>query len=190
MLLDDFIKKENPKLKGGSFLEYEKKTINHDVASLDLLSCVDILNKFNLKYNILFGTLLGLYRDKKLIEYDYDMDVGLDYTQESGICDFLEEIKNRDFKIIRYIKDVLISIIRNDVYIDLYLFKKINNQYRCDMVGCSIDKNDFEGGGKILCNSVELDTILNIENFFFKYYGRDWKTPIKNLQANPKNINR
>ena len=43
----------------------------------NLLSAIDILNEYKINYWICHGTLLGIIRDKKLIPWDQDIDIGV-----------------------------------------------------------------------------------------------------------------
>ena len=48
-----------------------------DTERISLLKrLVDVLNENNVDYCIGFGTLLGCIRDKKMIPWDYDIDIG------------------------------------------------------------------------------------------------------------------
>ena len=45
-------------------------------ASRNLIDCIRIVHRIGLKAWIMYGTLLGLYRDGELISYDRDVDMG------------------------------------------------------------------------------------------------------------------
>jgi hypothetical protein len=46
-------------------------------ATNTLRDCCQVLDKYNIPYSLGWGTLLGLYRDKKLISHDNDLDIDL-----------------------------------------------------------------------------------------------------------------
>ena len=43
----------------------------------NLIDSILILNKTKIKYWVCHGTLLGIIRDKSLIEWDHDIDIGV-----------------------------------------------------------------------------------------------------------------
>ena len=49
----------------------------HDTLYNNLKKSIDIFEKNNIKYWAIFGTLLGCIRDKKIIEHDDDIDLGM-----------------------------------------------------------------------------------------------------------------
>ena len=49
--------------------------INVQQSTFNLLTTVEIFESLEVKYCVVFGTLLGLYRDGNLIEHDTDTDI-------------------------------------------------------------------------------------------------------------------
>jgi len=57
---------------------------------------IETLNKYEIKYYLDFGTLLGIVRDNALIPWDNDIDISLyDENDYSKIKDVLKEIKQK-----------------------------------------------------------------------------------------------
>ena len=54
-----------------------EENINKEELKKRLFNTVDILEKNNIKYWLDFGTLLGAFREGKIIEHDYDVDIGI-----------------------------------------------------------------------------------------------------------------
>ena len=64
---------------------------------------IDTLNKYNIKYYLDFGTLIGAIREKGLIPWDDDIDISLLNEQDyEKIPKLLEEIKN-NYKLRTYL---------------------------------------------------------------------------------------
>jgi phosphorylcholine metabolism protein LicD len=53
----------------------------------------DILNKFNVKWWLSFGTALGLHRDKDFIKGDTDIDISVWATENTPFDDIIDEFK-------------------------------------------------------------------------------------------------
>ena len=51
-----------------------KLSKNEDPNFIDV---INLFNKYKIDYWICHGTLLGIIRDKKLIEWDHDIDIAL-----------------------------------------------------------------------------------------------------------------
>ena len=63
-----------------------------------------VMNRLNIPFFLSSGTLLGYYRDGKIIDHDYDVDVGIfqkDYTPK-----IIEEMKKEGFDNYRNLGDV------------------------------------------------------------------------------------
>ena len=53
------------------------KENNEEKIDLNFSEIIKILNKYKIKYWICQGTLLGIIRDKQLIPWDHDIDMGI-----------------------------------------------------------------------------------------------------------------
>lgn len=53
------------------------KENNEEKIDLNFSEIIKILNKYKIKYWICQGTLLGIIRDKQLIPWDHDIDIGI-----------------------------------------------------------------------------------------------------------------
>ena len=62
------------------------------------------MNRLNIPFFLSSGTLLGYYREGKILDHDYDLDVGIfkrDYTLR-----IIDEMENEGFNNYRNIGDV------------------------------------------------------------------------------------
>jgi len=168
-----------------SKVEANKGTFDSNLALKNLIEISSYFDKENLKHGIIYGTLLGLYRDKKLISHDYDVDVYILGEDFKKLILALQNIKNIDFRIIRYSKR-LISIEKDDHYIDIYIFRKylFYRKSGPNIIHCKfLDKFN-----SISLTSKEFRTPYNIEEFLLRAYGKDWRIPQKGKNACITNI--
>ena len=189
-LLNDFtgyIKTNFPKSISSPFYDINKnKLINVGNAKINLALFYDIMAKYNFEYRLVFGTLLGIYRDGDLIKHDQDIDIGIRPSQLTVLEKALPELCENGFNVTRYSKNMLVSLSRNDEYIDLYIFSdQPNNTYTCGMY--KLWEKDFTSPTEVEFMDRKFNTVSEIEPFLVTYYGQSWKTPIKGISANPKN---
>lgn len=149
-----------------------------------LVEVRDLLEKNNIKYFLLFGTLLGAYRENDFIKHDRDIDIGI--LAESK--DDLEKmVINGCFaeKDILFFRDRNYSLFKNGIYMDIYPFMMDGDEYR-SLLGWQTNyrlnpkyfpTQDIEFLGE------KFTTISNIEDYLLDKYGKDWKTPIAGTEA-------
>lgn len=153
------------------------KRIDKKLATENLLLLKDILDRNNISYVLIAGTLLGIVRENDFIDHDEDIDIALPEEYRQQFFDCLHQIIDAGFNIARYDRRGLISIMRNCEYIDLYLFKK----FRDDIRTC---------GGWLVPEKFILETSeLKFKNTLFRVpkdyigfleyeYGINWQTPV------------
>lgn len=156
------------------------KVINKGIASNNLSTIKSILDKESISFMLIAGTLLGAIRENDFISHDEDIDLAFLEEDKQKVIDILPEIINSGFCIARYDSRGLISIIRNDEYIDFYFFKPIKGEeiLRTCCGWIIPDKfltNYTQWKFKGETYSVPMDYIE-----YLKYdYGLDWETPVK-----------
>jgi hypothetical protein len=182
-----YIKSNFPKSISSPFYDINKnKLINVDNAKVNLALFYDIMAKYEFEYRLVFGTLLGIYRDGDLIKHDQDIDIGIRPSQLPVLEKALPELCENGFNVTRYSKNMLVSLSRNDEYIDLYIFNnQSNGTYTCGMY--KLWDEDFTSPTELDFMDRRFKTVAKIEPFLVTYYGLSWKTPIKGISANPKN---
>ena len=94
---------------------------------VEVLAKVDeVLTKRGVKPFFTFGLLLGAYRDKGFISYDYDLDIGIMDAERPA--DMLDYMRENGFRLVRqfYLKDTgRITVEQfeyHDVPVDFYYF--------------------------------------------------------------------
>lgn len=111
------------KSKNVIFSDVDRK---YDV--IELKNVTNILRELNIKYWIDYGTLLGAYRNKKVINHDYDLDISILFDKEVFNSESLCEILSRDYYIMHHSVDSYICIYPKNnpqftmVHIDIYFW--------------------------------------------------------------------
>lgn len=161
-----------------------KKKINVDVASRNVLDLNDFFSSNNFRYGVIYGTLLGLYRDRCLIPWDEDTDIFIMSDHKNELINSLFELRDIGFEVVRNDGD-LISLMRDGEYTDLYFFN-CNRKGYCT---CNLDKlpsHFFSSTSFVELNGISVPTVSNIEEFLRYSYGEDWCTPKDNSPADVK----
>ena len=166
---------------------YFGKTNNiHKTRHENLKLVKQILEKHNIRYCLLFGTLLGSYRESNFIEGDGDDDLYIDPIHISDFNDtMLKEFENCGFYWLRSWKNRLVSIGRNGRYIDFcFLGEHSNKKYKdyYDYDGyCFYHKKYFQEKFKLgLLNGESYPVISNSKGFLQACYGKNFMVPNNN----------
>jgi len=157
------------------------KKIDLEISRLNLLALQEVLDQHKVKFGLFFGTLLGAIRENNFIKHDEDIDVYVLDEDREALLNSLHDLEKKGFVVGRY-HDELLSIIRDDEYIDIYFFKKrIFNTRIC--AGTVIKE-------KYLIETIKYNFIgstftipKDYEEVLIKLYGADWRTPKVNSPA-------
>jgi hypothetical protein len=166
--------------------------INIKQSTANLLSITDVLEKVGIKYSVVFGTLLGIYRDGNLIKHDKDSDLAVWLEDPDKFIEAIKELEGIELKVTRF-NVCLVSFTRGGDYTDLYLFtdrKPTDGKLHCIPTYGTLTPMDFDGSNTINFGGKDLVCVNNPEEYFQKIYGSDWSTPIKGLHADIKNEER
>lgn len=158
------------------------KTLDIRIATVNLLDIKKVLDNHNVKFGLIYGTLLGAIREKGFIEHDEDIDLFALEEERENLLGTLPNLIEIGFEVIRF-NDKLLSITRDNEYIDFYFFKKSNFFYRkCDV--------GLKAKAKYLENTIAYPFLgkmfqvpKNSEAFLVDLYGKKWKVPIKDVAA-------
>ena len=155
------------------------KPISLEKSKKNLLDIKKVLDKNSVKFGLMFGTLLGAVRENNFIAHDEDIDLFVLEENRQHLLNSLHDLIKIGFEVCRY-EDTLLSIMRDDEYIDFYFFFKYFLLYRKCSAGLTyksryLEKTiDYNFLGEIF--QVPVDT----EKFLEVLYGDGWRVPIKN----------
>ncbi len=181
-------------IKGTDFYYYERdlahgqKRINMDISRNNLELLCNILNKTDIKYGLIFGTLLGAVREKSFIPYDEDSDMFILSEYRDSFLELLFEIKASGLELVR-INEGYLSLMKDEEYIDIYFFE-LKKKYLFYKVRHLLHRHEV--AAKYMDNPIPY-TFLGINLFvpnhpeivLKKLYGKTWKIPLENSFAIP-----
>jgi len=162
----------------------------------NLLDFKEVLDKYNIPFVFIFGTLLGVVRKGDFIDCDTDVDVACfnEFTRKDHckMRDVKEELFIKGFDVV----DSNLCPLHNDYFIrggekiEIWWFDKIDDEW---IFGDTLRYNkiffdfteeiDFLGTKFLIPNSPE--------KFLELTYGKDWRTPNPKghwLNQNPKEV--
>jgi hypothetical protein len=163
------------------FFDVEKK-INKKVSRENLLILRNVLIKTQIRWSLLFGTLLGAVREGDFIEWDIDTDI---FVFDEDKQDFLEailQLQDHGFKVIRFNdKKNILSIERKNDYIDFYFFKKSLLGRNCEKY--FIPKKFFVNFEEIKFFNKNFPAFNPVKEYLMFQYGKTWNIKIKDAYA-------
>ena len=152
------------------------KLIDKEKAFENLCLFKEIADRNGFRFFLAYGTLLGAIREKDFIDHDEDIDLGADYQDVELFMSMLFELREHGFEVARWDDRGLISIIRNNEYIDIYFFKEYNDKL---LINCGepLPKKFLENQGVIEFKGVEFNAPADTVGAVEYWYGKDWQTP-------------
>jgi len=134
---------------------------NTELADKVLFEFDDVVKSVGVTYFLLFGTVLGFYRDKSYIPHDHDIDVGIRCNFEKG-QKLLDELEKKGFRLQE--RSILYWVFKNNIQIDIWHMPGHAYNPYTDNLGVLIYKGR------------EFNIPSPIELYLQAMYG-DWKTP-------------
>lgn len=166
----------------------------------EILEAFDtIAHSHNVKYSLMFGTLLGAYRDKGFIMHDDDIDIAVDINTIS--FEFIKNMCNNGFEILHIcvsdMKDcVHFAFEKNNVKFDLYSYNVTNQQvllsdpipdselyYSTKKQEIDRVKFDFRGFSKDNSLGKDISIFSNPDEILQILYGANFMTPQKGAKG-------
>ncbi|NQV50584.1 MAG: LicD family protein [Candidatus Marinimicrobia bacterium] len=205
--LDQFVKVYRNELLSNSYRTHPA-TFDAESARLAesmLFDIAGVLNRLSAHWWLEGGTLLGIHRDGKLLDWDHDIDLGLRFDSEEQISQLLKALKKTRY----YIKTLvfpqksgvwnpgnfrLIKIFPRHFYffhtnlcLDLFIFYKAPLENSGALVYKYVvhERNGYHPASmldelqNIEFQGHQLNLPLNADSFLESKYGSGWRTPIK-----------
>lgn len=153
------------------------KIIDRVQATENLLLLKSILDRAQIPFMLIAGTLLGAVREGDFIAHDEDIDLAFLAEDKQRVLDALPDMVAAGFDVARYNRRGIVSVIRKGEYIDLYFFAPYAaNQRACDgwivLEQFLIDTAPYAFKGTTFLAPREYQEYLLCE------YGSNWQTPI------------
>lgn len=162
-----------------------------------------VLEKNDIPYILEAGTLLGVVRENRLLPWDNDIDITITRQHLTKLLKTLWQIRLKGFivRVKRYdrnlkyfnqgevriikIKHVsLVNFFRKDVVVDIFLKKKIENEYYWTVgvkapVLKSVPERFYDYHTKIEFEGKQFSVPQDYIGYLECHYGKDWKIPVK-----------
>jgi len=154
--------------------EFWRKDFSIDKAQKDLREIKEVFDANNTEFFLLFGTCLGAVRNKNIIEWDYDIDIGvLDHTSKSKIAVKLVE---HGFKVTQFPNYWLsIKRIRNDIIWFIRRRDKIVCIGQKNQESITIPARFFNDLVKVKIGNDEYLAPCHTEEYLNVVYGNNWR---------------
>ena len=184
---------------GKKYVDYDfdarkKRRINQGLRAMDinissknLLDIKKILDKNDITFWLIYGTLLGAIRDKGFIEWDSDSDIGIYSDQKLKFVRSIPEIILNGFSLIRTsYPDDLVTFMRDDEYIDIGIFRKELDDSRIpyyvyqdnrEYLPSFDNLKNYQFLGENFLVPTDYEILLN------RWYGKSWKKKRTNFPA-------
>lgn len=165
-------------------LYHGRKKIAKDIARENLIILREELIKTDIKWGLIFGTLLGAIREQDFIDHDEDTDVYVFHEHKKKLFNMFSELKENGFEVVRY-QGYLLSIMRKNEYIDFYFFKRKLFGRRAGEL--YVPRRYFSSTEIITFHGHSFPTLNEPRNFLCYTYGPDWDVPRtdSHAQGNP-----
>lgn len=142
-----------------------------DEAKEDLLAIREILKAYGIRFYLAFGTLLGAYRSGSFIPWDKDIDIMIIGHSKEKLKQLVvgKIFEEHGFNVMRNWEG-LTTVNRGKAYIDIYVFSRLGNNYRCKILTPQ----------KVCTAKFMLPTREINPSSIIKFIGKEWHTPEPN----------
>ena len=173
-----YIKYKDQKFKYKFCPLYEGfKELDKDIAMRNLVTLKEVADEYGFRFYLAYGTLLGAVREQDFIAHDEDIDLAAEFAQLDVLMAMLPKLLERGFKIARWEDRGFISIIRDNEYIDIYLYRQTTPKM---MICCGepIPRKFFDDTTTIMFRGYEFLVPSQYEELLVFLYGNDWRVPV------------
>ena len=161
---------------------YDTQVFEHDDAKEMFLTLTGILNKENLLFMPMFGTLLGFIRDHCFIKNDYDVDLMIYEKDCSRLINLIPVFHEHGIDITRTSEPWVYTFKYKSACCDFYTIRETSWPYSiryCRIVENYIQKSFFAETEKREVFGIQIDVPKNPERLIEYMYGKNWRIPQK-----------
>lgn len=155
------------------------KYIDKVQAAENLSIAKQILDRNRIGFMIIAGTLLGAMREHDFISHDEDIDLAFLAEDKQRTFDVLPQFIDAGFKIARYDRRGVLSVIRNNEYIDFYFFDKHHEEGLRTSSGWLIPERFLIDTASVEFKQMTFRAPKEVEDYLCFEYGPDWGTPVE-----------
>ena len=150
--------------------------MNKEVMYKNLIDFKEVMEKHQIPFVLIFGALLGLVRDKDLLEWDNDVDVACFREDKWKTNGLIEDMVKKGFELQPNTPEHDTNFIRDGEKIEIWWFDKVNDKWVYDF---NIQYEDYYFDS---LDDLEFLSDLwlipyDVEDFLKKTYGDDWRIP-------------
>ena len=118
------------KLKKDEKMFFKNKKHELEIRYRNLHDIINVFDLLNIQYWLQGKTMLGIVKDKKLLENDNDEDIGTMISNLEDVCNkIIPLLLEKKFKIIRATKNnSMVSLMRDYRYVDICFFNYRKNK--------------------------------------------------------------
>jgi len=151
-------------------------TINVEISERNLTDIKRILDKAGIKFWLIFGTFLGVCRDKAIIPYDLDTDLAI-YAEDVFELVWCEVAFTREGFQLVVDTSTAATLYRDGEHTDIYLFRLDKGKRVWGEVRYTVSA--FETFNEIEFIGQNWRIFSEPERWLRYTYGEDWRTPIR-----------
>lgn len=172
------IKTTNGTIRYSTIPLYEGvKLIDKQQAEENLHIFMATMRKHGVRIELAFGSLLGAVRDHDFIDHDEDIDLIIFEEDKARFLDSLHDLYAEGFVVARSDRRGLISVIRKNEYIDIYIFSKEEDEYlHCS--GIIIPTHFLSDTKEMVFKGETFLVPSELEEYLVFEYGENWMTPV------------
>ncbi len=159
----------------------KSKPMNQEIMWENLIKFKEVMDKYKIPFILIFGGLLGLVRDGKLIDTDDDIDVACLSEDHKNILPVVEELLANGFYIPEKNESPLHDhfFIRNGEKIEIWWFDKLDGERIYDQV-VRYPEEHFEHPETFSHLGINWLVPKNAKDFLEITYGSTWNIPQAN----------
>jgi len=156
---------------------YKEPFYSIELARANLLTVASLFEKFNIEYRLVFGALLGLYRDGELIPWDSDIDFFIFDEEFEKITSqqFMDELLDLGYVIRTDERTRKMRVFKDYIKVAINAFRKRSDLYTRS--NYKIPRFMIEESSVLLVDNVEVRVPKEIVGFLGHVYGPQWSVP-------------